>query len=133
MRLALCRIFWIIFIFLLIKTNRFCRAIGWIERNGFFIAIPILLEKLMDCAMWRFLSSGTYIWYVSIGKNRTSARRNFNAKFILCPTLATSSSQSCVVLSQYYYLYTPLVFLSYPICPLGISQVMARDWSCVLP
>ena len=38
--------------------------------------MDVNLCAMMDCAMWRFLSSGMYRSYLSIGKNRTSARRN---------------------------------------------------------
>ena len=36
----------------------------------------------MDYAKCNFLASGTYIWYVSIDKKRTSVSRNFGAKEI---------------------------------------------------
>ena len=34
----------------------------------------------MDYAKCNFLASGTYIWYVSIDKKRTSVSRDFGAK-----------------------------------------------------
>ncbi len=46
----------------------------------------------MDWTMWTDEASGVYIWYSSIGKNRTSFRRNFGAKLLYFITLIINAS-----------------------------------------